>query len=74
MQVLEVMPEEKWIQGVCDVCRILDNDVSMKEVQWCEFCKSNICRADQYSGRRLQAWAKKKGLNLRKFLNKFVPK
>ena len=30
--------------GVCDVCRIVDGDLSPKEVQYCDFCKAWICK------------------------------
>lgn len=49
---------------VCDVCRVLDGDTSLKECEYCDFCKAYICKDDTYSVRRIQAWAKVKGLSL----------
>lgn len=29
--------------GICEVCRLLDNDATEKIVSYCEFCGVNIC-------------------------------
>ena len=51
-------------QAVCEVCRLLDGDTTLKECDWCDFCKAFICKRDLYSPRRIKAWAVKKGLSL----------
>lgn len=56
------MPE--WIQGTCDVCKLLDGDIRPKKVTYCDFCGANICEKDLYSTRRVQAMLKAKGLSI----------
>lgn len=45
-----------WSHGVCDVCRLLDNDVTEKRVQYCKNCKAHVCESclGKY-GRRFMA-------------------
>lgn len=31
------------IEGICKVCDILDNDISVKKVKYCHFCVAFIC-------------------------------
>lgn len=31
------------MDGVCDVCLILDNDSTIKDVEYCNFCQAFIC-------------------------------
>lgn len=31
------------MEGVCDVCRLLKGDKTVKSVEYCSFCDSNIC-------------------------------
>jgi len=30
-------------EGVCEVCRLIDKDESIKQVKFCTFCQVNIC-------------------------------
>jgi len=47
--------------AVCDVCRILDGDHSLKMCEWCGICQSWICAADLPNlKRRAQAMMRKK--------------
>ena len=32
--------------NVCDVCRLLDNDLSLKICSFCQFCSAWICEND----------------------------
>lgn len=46
---------------MCDVCRLLDFDVSSKECGYCSLCDAWICQADSNKWiRRLKAAAKRK--------------
>lgn len=46
---------------VCDVCRLLDSDISKKICGYCSLCDAWICSGDQYKwGRRLLAAAKRR--------------
>lgn len=56
----------------CAVCQILDGDNMIKECSYCDFCKSWICAADQYSPRRVQAWAEKTNINISQFIKKYT--
>jgi len=41
---------------VCDVCRLLDGDYSVKFCTWCLRCQAWICQADEHRpDRRLRA-------------------
>jgi hypothetical protein len=31
---------------VCDVCRLVDGDLSVKLCDWCQSCKAWICQKD----------------------------
>jgi hypothetical protein len=31
---------------ICDVCRLVDGNTTLKECEYCEFCKAWICKAD----------------------------
>jgi|VirMetMinimDraft_7_1064189.scaffolds.fasta_scaffold44709_2 hypothetical protein len=31
------------MNGICRVCELIDNDTTLKEVEYCELCKANIC-------------------------------
>lgn len=43
---------------VCDVCRLVDGDLSTKLCTWCGTCKAWICDADWWNlGRRGLAMA-----------------
>ena len=33
---------------VCDVCKALDNDYTLKECRYCDNCKAWICLNDEY--------------------------
>lgn len=33
------------IKGVCDVCKLVDDDVSTKDVFYCASCRAYICLA-----------------------------
>ena len=35
--------EAEWKEGICDVCRRLKKDKTMKKVKHCDFCNANIC-------------------------------
>lgn len=54
------------VKGVCDVHRILDNDLRPRLVRWCSMCHAWLC--DECRGnwvRRAQAMARRKiGLKL----------
>jgi hypothetical protein len=41
-----------WQQHICDVCRLLDGDETLKECQYCKACDAWMCRADYYSAIR----------------------
>lgn len=46
---------------VCDVCRLLDQDVEIKPCAYCSLCDSWICQEDlDKKGRRALAALKKK--------------
>lgn len=46
--------------GVCDVCRKLDDDLTVKPVEYCSTCKADICdRCRNDWTRRLKAAAMK---------------
>lgn len=46
---------------ICDVCRLLDYDASIKFCGYCPICDAWICQPDQNNWvRRLQAAAKRK--------------
>lgn len=32
------------MKQVCRVCELIDNDKTIKEVTYCEFCKAYICK------------------------------
>jgi hypothetical protein len=52
---------EEWQIQVCDVCKLLDNDLTLKECYYCGTCKAWICRSDQTAlGRRARAMIKRK--------------
>jgi len=58
----------QWYNAICDVCRLIDGDLTYKMCVYCSMCDSNICEAD-YSNkaRRLHAmvlrkWEKTRGL------------
>lgn len=40
---LEVNGKSDYKDGICEVCRIQDKDVSIKKVKYCNFCGVNIC-------------------------------
>lgn len=45
---------------VCQVCKLLDNDVSLKECEYCSLCKAWICKKDKFRpDRRTFAMLKK---------------
>ena len=31
------------MNAICRVCELIDNDTTLKEVEYCELCKANIC-------------------------------
>jgi hypothetical protein len=31
------------MKGICRVCELLDNDKTVKEVIWCNFCNAAMC-------------------------------
>jgi hypothetical protein len=31
-------------KGICDVCFYVDNDATIKDVEYCEICKAYICK------------------------------
>jgi hypothetical protein len=33
----------------CDVCRLVDGDVTPKQVEWCNFCKAWLCDNDKWN-------------------------
>jgi hypothetical protein len=46
---------------ICDVCRLLDNDMTPKLGAYCNLCDAFICEADQSNwARRLLAAAKRR--------------
>lgn len=57
-----------WHIAVCDVCRLIDGDITHKYCFYCSFCDSEICMADANDwGRRahakaLRMWEKTRGL------------
>lgn len=54
IQVLE------WTKTTCDVCRLLENDVSPKNCAYCNLCDSWICESDLPRwGRRARAALKR---------------
>jgi len=61
------MAEDNWEIRMCDVYRLTLNDVSTKEVKYCSLCHAWICRACEFSSRRLVAFAKSRGLALEQF-------
>lgn len=38
--------QQNWHPAVCDVCRLLDGDTSLKLCFYCRFCDSEICQRD----------------------------
>ena len=45
----------------CDVCRLLDGDLTPKNCFYCAFCDSNICQEDGLRwDRRARAFLKRK--------------
>lgn len=47
-----------WYMHICDVCRLLNGDTSLKVCFYCPLCDSWICEADANDwGRRAQAAA-----------------
>ena len=45
-----------WVLEVCDVCRLIDGDVSPKWCAYCSLCDSWVCVDDQNrAGRRFHA-------------------
>ena len=54
-------------QGICDVCRLTLDDVSIKEVKYCALCSAWICKECEFSSRRIVAFAKSRGLTLEQF-------
>lgn len=36
--------ETKTKKGVCDVCKLVNGDTSIKEVSFCNVCKKWICK------------------------------
>jgi len=54
------MPEPIYELHVCDVCLLLDNDLTAKESTYCKNCDAWICKDDVGNwGRRAKAWRKK---------------
>lgn len=49
-------------QGVCDVCRLLDGDRSIKAVRYCGGCDANLCAACARNPIRRARAALKRGL------------
>lgn len=50
-----------WHWGICDVCRLIDGDMSPKLCFYCGQCDSEICQADEPNwGRRAHAAALRK--------------
>lgn len=44
------------VDGVCEVCKVLNNDVSIKKVSYCETCNVYICKAHHRDwGARIRA-------------------
>jgi hypothetical protein len=37
---------QPWYTAICDVCRLVDRDVSYKMCFYCSLCDSNICERD----------------------------
>jgi len=35
--------QSEMFEGICEVCRLIDNDTTQKTVSFCEFCGVNIC-------------------------------
>jgi hypothetical protein len=35
-----------FVEHICDVCRLLDDDTALKPCQYCKFCDSWICQKD----------------------------
>lgn len=52
----------KWQIHACDVCRLLDNDRTLKECYYCGKCDAWICRSDQFRlDRRIRAMKSRSG-------------
>lgn len=57
-------PVSNYKQGVCEVCRLVGGDKTIKDVSYCEFCQVNICeKCNIRYDKRLFAAIKKKFLN-----------
>lgn len=37
------------MNGICRVCELLDNNTTIKEVTYCEFCEANICNGCEWN-------------------------
>ena len=35
--------KSEYKDGICEVCRLIDKDTAVKQVQYCSFCGVNIC-------------------------------
>jgi len=57
----DVSPKEPQLT-ICDVCYLLDNDMTVKLCGYCEMCSSWICEADMGNWpRRIKAAIKAQG-------------
>ena len=61
----------EYTMHVCDVCRLVNNDTTVKECVWCNFCHAYICKADLYRPDRrgiamMKMWGNPVGLLLNK--------
>jgi hypothetical protein len=37
-----------WEKQICDVCKFVDGDSTVKECYWCTTCSAWICRKDEF--------------------------
>lgn len=59
--------------GICKVCALLDEDLTIKKVGYCEFCKVMICESCEIDiERRFKAFAKSKAGKLKEQWNKLL--
>lgn len=54
--------------NICDVCKLLDNDETLKECEWCELCKAWICKRDIKNNYRRSLAMLKRKLNVRRII------
>lgn len=54
-----LVEESELSDGICEVCRLMNDDTSTKKVKYCGFCGVNICcECNTKYDRRFFSWLK----------------